>query len=107
MTDRAAGGAAVGAKLLYFSGMVLAWYEQHLAGSVGRQTLRGYDAGLRPVVAEADGASCGCPRTAKVCRNLLSAEPALRHGVVWRKTCHGTDSGPPSRFIEGSATPFL
>ena len=110
--------------LLYagFSGFVFAWWGRHLAGSVHRQTLRGYVAGLKPVVRSllAEGAACGCTWTAKVCRKLLSAEAtlwmfaaaegvpthnnaterALRHGVIWRKASHGTDSEAGSRFVE-------
>jgi transposase len=121
MIDRAAGGEAIGAKLLHFSGMVFAWWRRHQAGSVHRQTLRSYAAGLRPVVCSLlrDGRGCGCPRTEATCRELLDLEPslwtfasvegvtphnnaaerALRHGVIWRRTSHGTDSEEGSRFI--------
>ena len=67
-----------------------------------------------------DGAACPCAWTAKVCRRLLAAEAtlwtfataegvpphnnaaerALRHGVIWRRTSHGTDSEQGSRFVE-------
>jgi transposase len=126
MIDRAAGGEAVGAKLLHFSGLVFVWWGRHGAGSVHRQTLRSYVAGLRPVVRSllTDGAACPCAWTAKVCRKLLSAEAtlwtfavveglpphnnaaerALRHGVIWRKTSHGTDSESGSRFVERMLT---
>ncbi len=68
MVDWAAGGQAVGAKLLRFSGSVFAWWARHLAGSVARTTLRSYVAGLRPIVRSllASGAACECARTAKV-----------------------------------------
>jgi len=126
MIDRAAGGQAVGAKLLHFSGSVFAWWGRHLRGSVHRQTLRGYVAGLRPVVRSLleSGVACGCPWTARVCRKLLSAEAtlwrfaaaegvpphnnatecALRHGVIWRKTSYGTDGEAGSRFVERMLT---
>jgi transposase len=29
-----------------------------------------------------------------------AAERALRHGVIWRKTSHGTDGERGSRFVE-------
>jgi transposase len=29
-----------------------------------------------------------------------AAERALRHGVIWRKLCYGTDSASGSRFVE-------
>ncbi|MBX6311972.1 MAG: IS66 family transposase [Isosphaeraceae bacterium] len=122
MIDRAAGGEAVGAKLLHFSGFVFAWWKRSEAGSVQRLTLRAYVAGLKPVVRSLleCGAACSCPGTAKVCRKLRSAEPALwtfaavegvpphhnateralRHGVIWRKSSYGTDSEVGSRFVE-------
>jgi transposase len=70
------------------------------------------------------GAACGCPWTAKVCRRLLegfdhlwtfaaaagvpphnnAAERALRHGVIWRRTSHGTDGEPGSRYVERMLT---
>ncbi len=107
-TDRAAGGQTVGARLLHFSGSVLAWWQRHEAGSITRSTLRSYAEGLKRVVRTLleSGAACDCPWTAKVCRKLLAgfahlwtfatvegvpphnnaAERALRHGVSWRRT---------------------
>lgn len=126
MIDRAAGGEAVGAKLLHFSGMIFAWWERRQAGAIHRQTLRGYVAGLRPVVRSLleEGTRCACRWTAKVCRKLLAiegslwtfaaaegvpphnnaAERALRHGVIWRKVSGGTDSESGSRYVEGVLT---
>jgi transposase len=122
MIDRGAGGDSVGARLLHFSGMVFAWWRRHQAGSVHRQTLRSYAAGLRPVVRSLleRGRGGGCARTEATCRELLELEPspwtfarvegvaphnnaaerALRHGVIWRKTSHGTDGEAGSRFVE-------
>jgi transposase len=122
MIDRASGGEVVGAKLLHFSGMVFAWWRRHRAGTVHRQTLRSYVAGLRPVVRSllVEGAACACPWSATVCRMLLKVERslwtfataegvpphnnaaarALRHGVIWRKASYGTDSAIGSRFVE-------
>lgn len=126
MIDRAAGGEAVGARLLHFSGLVFAWWKRHESGSIHRQTLRGYVSGLRPIVRSLleEGAACACRWTATVCRRLLAIEPslwtfaaaegvpphnnaaerALRHGVIWRKTSHGTDSEAGSRFVAGVLT---
>ena len=122
MIDRRAGGQEVGAKLLESSRFVFAWWRRHESGSVHRQTLRGYVAGLKPVarLILSQGVACSCPWTAKVCRRLLAieatlwrfasaegvpprnnaAERALRHGVIWRKTSFGTDSEAGSRFAE-------
>ena len=126
MIDRAAGGEAAGAKLLHFSGFVFEWWRRHESGSVARPTLRSYVAGIRPVVRSLleSGAACGCAWTAKVCRRLLAgerhlwtfataagvpphnnaAERALRHGVIWRRTSHGTDGAAGSRYVERMLT---
>lgn len=122
MIDRAAGGEAVGTKLLHFSGKVFDWWRRLRAGSIHRQTLRSYVAWLRPVTRSLldQGSACACRRTAATCRKLLAsegslwtfarvagvaphnnaAERALRHGVIWRKTSYGTDGERGSRFVE-------
>jgi transposase len=66
------------------------------------------------------GLTCGHPKTAATCRELLAggthlwtfvrvegvepanndAECALRHGVIYRKTSGGTNSESGSRFVE-------
>jgi transposase len=66
------------------------------------------------------GLTASSSRTAATCRQLLdgdaalwsfvsvlgleptnnSAERALRHPVIWRRTSHGTQSDPGSRFVE-------
>jgi len=121
MIDRRSGGAEVGAKLLGSSHFVFLWWRRFESGSVKRPTLRSYVAGLKPVVRLqlAEGVACACPKTAKVCRELLAheamlwrfatavgvpphnnaAERALRGGVIWRKTSFGTDSTQGSRFV--------
>jgi transposase len=126
MIDRAAGGEAVGAKLPHFSGFVFAWWRRHEAGSVARPTLRSYVAGLKPIVRALleSGSACPCAWTAQVCRRLLegfahlwtfaaaagvpphnnAAERALRHGVIRRRTSHGTDGEPGSRYVERMLT---
>jgi transposase len=67
-----------------------------------------------------DGCACDHPKTAETCRRLLAvedalwtfathddveptnntAERALRHAVIWRKTSYGTQSEHGSRFVE-------
>jgi len=65
------------------------------------------------------GAACEDPKVAAFCRNLQSlwpalwrfgtceveptnnaAERALRRGVLWRKSCFGSQSGAGLRFVE-------
>ena len=70
------------------------------------------------------GTAVAHPQTAALCRGLLkhfemlwtftryanveptnnAAERALRHGVIWRKLCYGTDSPGGSRFVERMLT---
>lgn len=126
MIDRGCGGESVGGRLLHLSGLIFAWWKRLQAGSIHRQTLRGYVAGLRPVVRSllGEGMACACLWTAKLCRKLLeverslwtfataeavpphnnAAERALRHGVIWRKTSHGTDGEAGSRFVAAVLT---
>jgi transposase len=67
-----------------------------------------------------EGAACDHPQTAATCRRLLdvetalwtfathpdveptnnTAERALRHSVIWRRTSYGTQSEAGSRFVE-------
>ena len=121
MIDRNRGGQEVGARLLWSSRFVFAWWRRFESGSVKRPTLQSSVAGLKPVVRLqlAEGAARACPKTAKVCRRLLgdeailwrfatalgvpphnnAAERALRGGVIWRKTSFGTDSPRGSHFV--------
>jgi transposase len=66
------------------------------------------------------GLTVSSSRTAATCRRLLAADPdlwrfvsvpgleptnnsaerALRHSVIWRRTSHGTQSDAGSRFVE-------
>ena len=41
-----------------------------------------------------------CVRVEGVEPTNNSSEQALRHGVIWRKICFGTDSPDGSRFVE-------
>ena len=67
-----------------------------------------------------EGAACAHPKTAETCRRILAvdaalwtfathpeveptnntAERALRHAVIWRRTSYGTQSEAGSRFVE-------
>jgi len=67
-----------------------------------------------------EGIACNHAKTAETCRNILqldaalwtfayhahveptnnSAERALRHAVIWRRTSYGTQSDAGSRFVE-------
>lgn len=81
MIDRQAGGEEVGVKLLGSARFVFLWWRRFESGSIQRPTLQSYVGGLKPVVRLqlAEGAACACPKTAKLCRQLLGVE-----AVLWR-----------------------
>jgi len=122
MIDRQNSGAAIGIRLLGLSDRMFAWWHRVRDGTLNRSSFQVYISGLRAEVRAAlsQGATCGCPKTAATCRDLLAHEPklwtfvwhegveptnnaaerALRHAVLWRKGSGGTDSGRGSRFVE-------
>jgi transposase len=122
MIDRGGESAEVGRRLLGHSGVVFDWWHRVRDRTMARATLRTNVAILRFSFRDdlRRGVVCGCARTAGTCRELLAgeghlwtfvrvegieptnndAERALRHGVIYRKTSGGTDSGHGSRFVE-------
>jgi transposase len=91
----------------------------------GTLTRRAFTRGMRPVMRSVrsllqEGLACADPEVSGTCRELLehedalwtfvrvegveptnnAAEQALRHGVIWRKGCYGTQSARGSRFVE-------
>lgn len=123
MIDRGNTGSEVGDGLLVHADILLQQWKRVRDGTLTR---RGFGARylhwIRTEVRTllAIGAECRCGKTAGVCRELLSVEPALytfaavegveptnnaaeralRHAVCWRKTSYGTDSAGGSRFVE-------
>ncbi len=122
MIDRQNGGTPIGKTLLDLSDRMFCWWHRVRDGTLGRASFHVYISGLRAEVREAlaQGAVCGCPKTAATCRSLIAnearlwtfvwqegieptnnaAERALRHAVLWRKGSGGTDSNRGSRFVE-------
>jgi transposase len=122
MVDRANAGSATGEELLCCAQDLFTWWYRVRDGTLQRSTFRQYMGVVRSMVREQlqAGAACGCAKTAGVCRELLTVEPALwtfvrvegidptnnaaeralRHAVMWRKTSHGTESAAGSRFVE-------
>jgi transposase len=122
MVDRQNGGAAIGKRLIELSDRMFIWWHRVRDGTLCRSSFQVYISGLRAEVFEAleDGETCGCPKTAATCRDLITherklwafvwrggieptnnaAERALRHAVLWRKGSGGTDSERGSRFVE-------
>jgi transposase len=122
MIDRQNGGTPIGKQLLDLSDRMFAWWHRVRDGTLSRSSFQVYISGLRAEVREAlaQGAACGCQKTAATCRSLAAnearlwtfvwqegveptnnaAERALRHAVLWRKGSGGTDSRRGSRFVE-------
>jgi transposase len=126
MIDRGGVGAAVGERLLEYSGVLFEWWYWVRDGTWRRSTFRHMVSVLRPAFREEldAGTRCGCSKTAATCRELLAMEPALwtfvrvegieptnnaaermlRHAVQWRKTSYGTESTAGSHFVENLLT---
>jgi transposase len=122
MVDRGNAGSGIGEELLCCAQDLFTWWYRVRDGTLRRSTFRQYMGVVRSMVREQleAGAVCGCAKTAGVCRELLTVEPALwtfvrvegieptnnaaeralRHAVLWRKTSHGTNSAAGSRFVE-------
>jgi transposase len=122
MIGRQNGGASVGKRLIELSDRMFGWWHRVRDGTLCRSSFQVYVSGLRAKVFDAlrDGATCGCPKAAATCRELIAheqklwafvwregveptnnaAERALRHAVLWRKGSGGTDSSRGSRFVE-------
>jgi transposase len=122
MIDRGNQGQAVGQALLEQSNRLFHLWQQVREGTLARAQLRKEIEPVRRAVRRAlrRGLSCGCPKTAGTCQELLGHEDWLwtfvsvqgveptnnegerseRLGVLWRKTSGGTDSPQGSRFVE-------
>src|SRR5262245_265005 len=122
MIDRQDVGSAVGSDLLGSSDRLFHWWHKYRDGEMAWSTFLGYARPIRWGIRQAlgRGASCMSEKTAATCRNLLegeehlwhflrvrgieptnnSAERALRHAVLWRKSSGGTASEWGSRFVE-------
>jgi transposase len=121
MVDRANAGSQIGEELLCCTQDLFTWWYQVRDGTLKRSTFRQYMGVVRSMVREQleAGTVCGRAKTAGVCRELLTLEPALwtfvrvegveptnnaaeralRHAVTWRKVSHGTASAGGSRFL--------
>jgi transposase len=102
------------------------WWHRGRAGTLKRSSCRSY---MTPVRREVErlleaGTTCGHPKTAGVCREILklrqalwtfvplegveptnnASERALRPGVLWRTGSFGTQSAQGSCFVEAMMT---
>lgn len=120
--DRKDTGAEFGRRLLALSEQMFAWWKRVRAGTLSRATFRRY---MVPVRRETlsllrEAAACPAPKTAGMAKQILKLQPALftfvdragieptnnsaeravRHAVMYRKTSFGTQSDSGSRFVE-------
>jgi transposase len=119
-------GKKIGEQLLCFAEDIFTYWYRVRDGTLKRSTFRHYVDQQRPWLRKlfAEGAECGCAKTAAVCRNLLKLEPALwtfarvegveptnnaaeralRKAVLWRKRSFGCKSEAGCRFVERMLT---
>jgi transposase len=127
MIDRTDAGSEIGEDLLLHADILFEHWQKVRDGTRTRRWFqREWASWLRVEVKGllASGSTCGCAKTAGVCREILAveeslwtfarrggveptnnaAERAVRHAVCWRKTSYGTDSERGSRFVERMLT---
>lgn len=119
-------GQKIGEALLCFAEDVFTFWYRVRDGTLKRSTFRPYLNQQRPWLRQllAEGAACGCAKTAALCRHLLkreqalwtfarvagveptnnAAERALREAVLWRKRSFGCKSEAGCRFVERMLT---
>jgi len=112
----------IGEAILAQSDLMFEWWHRVRDGTMTRAT---FQAKMKPVQQKVgkllcQGTACAHDKTAGTCRDILKREAALwtfvhvedveptnnlgerqvRHGVLWRKMCFGTQSEAGSRFAE-------
>jgi transposase len=125
---RARGGRSqeIGEALQSQAHQMVHWWHRVRDGPLARSSFR---SSMSPVRREIErlleaGSTCGVPKTAGVCREILTlrqalwtcvplegveptnttAERAMRPGVLWRTGSFGTHSAEGSRFVEAMMT---
>lgn len=124
--DRNDAGAESGRRLLALSGQMFAWWRRVRAGKLSRASFKRYMAPVRSEIISLLRKVEACPaaKTAGMAKQMLklkaalftfvdrpgieptnnSAERAVRHAVMYRKTSFGTQSDAGSRFVERMLT---
>jgi transposase len=126
MIDRGGCSQEIGEALRAQVRLMFQWWHRVRAGTLAHTSFASY---MRPIRQEVErlletGQTCGMPKTAGVCREILkmrqalwtfvrhegveptnnAAERAIRPGVLWRKGSFGTQSPEGSRFVETMMT---
>jgi transposase len=126
MLERGGHSREIGEALQAHARQMFHWWHRVRDGTLTHATLGVY---MRPLRQEVEqrleaGQTCGVPKTAGVCREILkrrqalwtfvrhdgveptnnAAERAIRPGVLWRKGSFGTQSAEGSRFVETMMT---
>ena len=112
----------IGEAILAQSNLMFGWWYRVRDGTMTRTAFQEHMKSVQQEVGELlrKGAACAHDKTAGTCRDILKREDALwtfvrikgveptnnlgerqlRHGVIWRKICFGTQSEAGSRFVE-------
>lgn len=120
--ERGHESGVIGAALLEEVERMFGWWHRVRDGTLKRATFRVYMRSVQRRVEDllAQGAKCPHIKTSKTCMKLLkradslwtfvrvegveptnnTAERAVRHAVLWRKSSYGTHSEAGSRFVE-------
>jgi transposase len=126
MIARGGRSREIGAALQAQVGQMFQWWHRGRDRTLAHTSFACY---MRPIRREVErlldvGQTCGVPKTAGVCREILkvrqalwtfvrhegveptnnAAERAIRPGVLWRKGSFGTQSADGSRFVEAMMT---
>jgi transposase len=126
MVERGGGSQVIGEALRAQARQMFHWWHRVRDGTLTHTSFGVY---MRPIRREVErlleaGQTCGVPKTAGVCREILklrqalwtfvrhegveptnnAAERAIRPGVLWRKGSFGTQSPEGSRFVETMMT---
>ena len=124
--ERGGTAAVIGQTLLEQVDTLFHWWHRVRDGTLERSSFQTYVAGLRHRVHMElwYGQQLADDKTAATCREILAVEPALytfvrrddvqptnnsaeralRHGVIWRKTSFGTQSDAGTRYVERMLT---
>jgi transposase len=120
--DRGGESQRIGEAILAQSDQMFDWWHRIRDGTLTRAA---FQENMRPIQQQIgallrQGTTCDHKKTAGTCRDILKREAALwtfvrlegveptnnlgerqvRHGVIWRKICFGTQSEAGSRFAE-------